>query len=85
MFKTAYSVFDSKALIFGNPFYAVNDQVALRDFATASGDPGSAISKNPSDYTLFRVGTYEDDTGKLYPCEVLVNLGLASQFIKPEV
>ncbi|AXH74087.1 MAG: nonstructural protein [Microviridae sp.] len=85
MIKNVYTVYDSKALVYGNPFYSVNDQVALRDFSQAAGDPGSLISKAPVDYTLFKIGSYDDTTGLFDVLPVHVNLGLASQFTHNEV
>lgn len=81
MNKSAYAVFDSKAKFFTAPFFCVNDMVALRLFAGAVGDPATDLHKFPSDYTLFRVGMWDDEKGAITPLSPLENLGIAAQFV----
>ncbi|AXH74819.1 MAG: nonstructural protein [Microviridae sp.] len=85
MQKSVYAVYDCKAQIFGNPFFALNDGVALRDFSTAATDPASTISQHPVDFSLFKIGMYDDFKGQLMPLEANINLGLASQFTQGEL
>ena len=44
------------------PFVAVKDAVAVRYFSGALADPNSQIHKSPGDLSLFRVGTFDDET-----------------------
>jgi len=81
MKKVAYAVYDSKSKFFTAPFCCANDMVALRLFSAAVNDPATDVSKFPTDYTLFRVGHYDDEHGLLTPISPLENLGLASQFV----
>lgn len=78
----SYVVFDNKAAAFLLPFFMVNDSVAIRAVADAVNDPSHSFSKNPTDYSLFRNGEFDDQVGCLEPLELYVNLGLASQFIR---
>lgn len=77
----AFSVFDSKAKAFGTPFFASNDQVALRMFSASINSGDSYVAKFPADFTLFRVGDWDDEHGALVPVLPLVNCGLGSMFV----
>lgn len=77
-----FSIFDSKAEEFQNPFYARNEATAMRSFGRAVNTEGSDFAQSPGDYTLFEVGFFESDTALLEPHEALKNLGLAVHFIK---
>jgi len=81
----AYSVFDSKAKFFVKPFYCANDMVALRLFASAASDRALDIGKFPTDFSLFHVGEWDDDSGTFTQVSPLRNLGLAAQFIDAPV
>lgn len=40
-----------------------NDPAALRDFSAAVNSPDSRLFVKPEDYRLYRVGTFDTDTG----------------------
>jgi len=80
MIKNVYSVYDHKACAFSNPFVAPNDNVALRSFHQAANDENSEISKYPNDYSLFKLGSFNDETGSLSPITPCENLVTASSF-----
>jgi len=73
--KFIYAVHDYKARVFGNPYTAVNDDVALRDYSRACTDPNSDLSHFPADYSLFAIAAYDDATGAISPFTPPVNLG----------
>lgn len=78
------SVYDSKAKCFITPFFMQNTEVAKRLFQQAINDPAHNISKNPSDYTLFHVGEFDDDTG-ITTSQEKISLGNGVEFItQPE-
>lgn len=64
-----YSVFDVKAKVFGSPFYAQCHEIAIRNCAAAvrESDQSSMLSKFPEDFTLYFVGTWDDELGVLFP------------------
>lgn len=80
MQKQMFSIYDSKAKVFSNPFTSINTATAVRDFQRAASDPHSDISRFPEDYTLFDLATFDDVTGVIAFNSVPVNLGIASQF-----
>lgn len=63
--STLFSVWDSKAEIFGNPFSERTDATARRAFVGAVADEVSAIHRSPDDYSLFKLGEFDDTTGAL--------------------
>lgn len=77
-----FSIYDNKAKLFSQPFFAINVSVAVRSFSGLANEAGNAVNKNPSDYTLFHVGTFDDDLGVFENCSRQENLGLAASFVK---
>lgn len=64
-----YSVFDSKAAVYGTPFFQVNDMVAMRSFSQLANDSNSSVNRFPEDYTLYLIGYYDDSVGEVKGCE----------------
>ena len=62
-----YTIFDSASGAYIRPFYAQSDGQALRSFTDISQDADHEIGKHPEDYSLFRIGTYDDNKGQLHP------------------
>jgi len=60
-----YAAYDTKAETFGTPFPLLTDALAQRSFIEAVKHPESEFAKYPDDYKLFRLGTYNDETGML--------------------
>lgn len=58
-----FAVYDSKAESFGQPFFAVNAAVATRMFQAAVQDPETPVGRHPEDFSLFRIGIWNADTG----------------------
>lgn len=63
MLKNIYVCYDSKTKIFSAPFYAIRDEQATRDFAYAANDPQTDICRHSSDFALYKLGSYDDETG----------------------
>jgi len=80
MEKGIFAVLDTKSTIFSNPFVSINSAVAIRDFRGACNEPNSDINRNPADYALYRIGTYDDNLGAIKPITP-ENLGFATQFM----
>lgn len=78
-----YSVRDSKAERYISPFYAPTRAVAQRMFETAANTPGENFNAHSGDFTLFEIGTFDDETGILTPnANGHHNLGLAADYVK---
>lgn len=65
MQKFIFSVRDIAADVYSNPFTSQNQLTATRDFAHACSDPNSSLSKNPEDFQLYQLGTFDDELGVL--------------------
>ena len=62
-----YTIFDSAAGAYMRPFFMQSDGQALRSFTDIATDKDHEIGKHPEDYSLYRIGTYDDNVGRLVP------------------
>lgn len=74
-----FSVFDTKAESYLQPFFAANRALALRSFSDAANNASSQFAKHASDFVLFRIGTWDDQTATFESCAP-ENLGNAAQY-----
>lgn len=81
MIKFVCSVYDVKATLFSNPYYSVNVAVAIRDFNQGCLDPSSALSRNPEDFSLYQVATFDDESGQFTPTNPPIFLSAAASAI----
>ena len=68
MKQNMYTIFDKKANYHSFPFRAQNNEVALRTLKNTFEDERSKdieYVKNPEDFTLFKVGGFDDNTGEI--------------------
>lgn len=65
MESNIYSLFDRKMQKYGLPFNAPNDDIAKRMLISTINAGGTTISDFPEDFSLFKLGKYNDDTGEL--------------------
>lgn len=65
MLINTYVIFDTKAKMYNKPFYLQNDNIAKRAFSDLANDPQTDVFKHPTDFQLFKVGTYEDTTAEI--------------------
>jgi hypothetical protein len=78
-FKT-YSIYDSVGKTYLKPFNVKMEGEAIRAFKNASNDKQSEIGRNPQDYCLYLLATWNDETGEVKPVDPPINLGLATKF-----
>lgn len=65
MILVIMAAYDKKAQAFMTPFFVNNQQLGLRAFKDAVNSPESPISRNPEDFSLHRLGTFDDSTAKM--------------------
>ena len=65
-----YSIHDAAVAAFATPFVAATDVAASRVFSGVVNEPGSVYSIQPSDFTLFRVGTFDVMSGRITVDEI---------------
>lgn len=78
-----YSVYDAKAKAFIAPFFLPNNALAVRAFAGCARDLTHQFFRYPEDFTLYRLGTFEDSNGSIELLPEHEHLGLAISFQHP--
>ena len=68
MILCKYTIYDSALEAYHQDYSLENDAIALRQFADMANEE-TQIAKNPEDYSLWRIGTFETTTGELTPEE----------------
>lgn len=81
MEMNVFTVFDSAASAYLEPFFAPTLEFALRGFREAVNKEGHQFAKFPEDYTLFHIGEFDQGTGALKPCEPR-SLGVALTLVE---
>lgn len=76
----AFSVFDSKAEVYGTPIFFPTKPLAIRAFEDQCNKPDSPIAMHPGDYTLFHIGEFDTDKGLLTPLTTPAALGTGVEF-----
>jgi len=82
MITKIFTVYDSKAEAYLQPFFMPNRGQAIRAFQDTVNDPKTQFHKHPSDFSLFEIGTYDDLSGAITMHDAKVNLGTAVEFLK---
>ncbi|ALS03451.1 VP5 [Gokushovirus WZ-2015a] len=52
---------------FLSPTFEINDAVAMRNFSHAVQQSESVLFTHASDYSLYRIGVFNSDTGRIDP------------------
>jgi len=60
-----YTIYDSKAKAYSQPFHAVNDQVAMRMVAASVNDPGTIINQHPEDFVLYEIARFDAENAQI--------------------
>lgn len=84
MIHHVFAVYDTKLTAYATPFFMPTVAAAKRAFAGAVEDPSTMLHKHPSDFALYHVGEFDDESGALNSC-LPENLGLASSYLRSEV
>lgn len=53
---------------FMSPTVDQNDASAMRNFGHAVMQSQSLMNSHPKDYSLYKIGEFETDTGEITPC-----------------
>jgi len=76
MIHNIFSVYDNKAEAFLPPFVLPKREMAIRTFADSINNPETQLHKHPADYTLFTLGTFDDEIGKIVPEKTSLHNGV---------
>lgn len=80
-----FSVFDSAANAYTQPFFERSLGTAIRAFQDACQTEGHQFWKHAADYTLFHIGVWNEDTGKVTMLDAHVPLGNGLEYRSPEL
>lgn len=77
-----FAVWDNAVGAYMQPYAVETRGLALRSFMDAAGGSGdSPIQKHPEDFSLFELGTYDQETGRFENLTAPLNLGSASSLV----
>jgi hypothetical protein len=63
MILKVFSVADSAAGAFMQPFFSISQGAAIRSFVDAVNDANHEFHKHAADYTMFLLGEFDDANG----------------------
>lgn len=88
MVQLVCAVFDQAAGVFGRPIFVAALGLASRSFAdevNRVGD-GNSMNAHPQDFSLFHLGSFDDESGRLVSLEAPRRLSTASEvMLKPSI
>lgn len=74
MLLRGYTIYDNKALQYHSPWFAASDGAAIRAFQDLVNDHNTTLSRHPGDYSLWWMGTYDDNKGHFHSQVPLVHV-----------
>jgi len=80
--KKLFSVYDSKSMVYDQPWLAPNKGAAMRAVLDVLKDPNHHFTKWPADFTLFEIGEWDELTGTLVPHVAKINCGVMIELIQ---
>ncbi|AXL15144.1 nonstructural protein [Microviridae sp.] len=75
-----FTVFDSMAEAYLQPFYSATVGLAIRSFSEAVNTSGHQFQKYSSDFTLFQIGEFDDSNGFI-KMDDFRRIGVAQEFV----
>lgn len=82
MLFSVFAIYDGAIKTWLPPIFSRNTGSMLRDFADAVNNGQTNLSKHPSDYALFEIGSWDDDKCVFDLLKTPVKLGLALDYVK---
>lgn len=77
-----FTIYDSKAEAYNQPFYQKTTGMALRAIEDEMKNQDSHLSRHSSDFTLYEIGLWDEDKGTVHMFDVKKNLGVLTEFRK---
>lgn len=75
-----YSILDLKAKAYSPPFTERTSGLAIRGFTALANDQNTTICKYPTDFQLYHIGTYDEETGITTCADPFIPLGFAYEY-----
>ncbi len=79
-----FTIRDSKAEAYHNPFFATNIALAIRMLEQTVQDQSTLLAKYPADFELFIIGEFDDQAGLVEPTPS-VSLGRLIDILSLEI
>lgn len=76
-----FTVYDSAARRYLQPFCAPTIEVALRIFRELANKPDHQFGKFPNDYELRHIGSFDAERGVVVPSDPTHSLGIALTYV----
>lgn len=65
MILSIFAINDHVGGFFGTPFFFINAHLATRALADIVNDLNTEIGRHPRDYSLFFLGTFDNEAGRM--------------------
>lgn len=80
MIKSIYVMRDQKSGVYGSPITHYTDATITRDISSAlkSDKPTMDFQQYPSDFDLYKIGSFDTDSGKIIANDPIHVIALAS-------
>lgn len=82
MIHQLFSIFDAKAQAYLPPFILPRQEMAERVFSDAVNSNDHQFGKHPEDYTLFLLGTFDDERAEYALQSTPQSLGLGIEYVQ---
>ncbi len=79
-----FTIHDSKANAYLQPWFLTQAAMAQRAFMDCVNDKKHNFGRHPEDYTLFNIGEFDDQTAKV-TYEIPTSLGNGLEYVKTEI
>ncbi len=76
-----FAIYDNKAKAYMQPFFAGTAGLALRTFSDSANSQETIFHQHATDFCLFEIGEYNDETAELNSHKETKNLGLAADYL----
>lgn len=84
MILQIYSIYDVKAETYNTPFFMPNEAMALRAFKDAIQDKNHEFSRNPEDYSLFHLGSFDTVSSTVKPLKASKSIRQGLEFVRKD-
>lgn len=82
MITKIFSIYDEATATFMLPFYSPQTASAVRLVVVQLKDTNSMLSQHPIDYTLYEMGTFDDQLGIIIPLEPMALIGKLVDYLE---
>lgn len=80
-----FTVYDSMAEAYLQPFYVTSVGLAIRSFSEAVNTDGHQFAKYPDDFTLWHLGEFDDGDAQFVSLDNFRKIGVAREFVDQTV